>query len=52
MLKKKTFIRFEFLLQHGDTPLHVAVRYNNYQVAKMLRKEGAKVDKVNKSPQA
>ena len=49
MLKrKKTFIHFEFLLQHGDTPLHVAVRYNNYQVAKMLRKEGAKVDKVNK----
>lgn len=42
---KQTFFFNSF--QNGDTPLHVAVRYNNYQVAKMLRKEGAKVDKVN-----
>lgn len=33
--------------QCGDTPLHIAVRYNNYQVAKMLRKDGAKADNVN-----
>jgi ankyrin repeat protein len=47
MIKKGADINFHD--EHRDTPLHMAVRYENEEMVKLLLKEGADVNLKNKS---